>query len=143
MIREFEIEELDEVMSLWLDTNVAAHDFIDKEEWENAYDDVRAALPSSDLFVYEEDSIIKGFIGITGGDYIAGLFVEPRFQSQGIGQKLLDYAKGRYARLELDVFVKNEGALRFYLRNDFVISCTKVNPDFGHKEHHLLWLSQA
>ncbi|MDL2207433.1 GNAT family N-acetyltransferase, partial [Desulfovibrio sp. OttesenSCG-928-M16] len=82
---------------------------------------------------------VLGFIGITGNEYIAGLFVDGKAQSQGIGRKLITHCKQLYPRLELDVFVENPGAVRFYQNNGFEIVGTRISPDFNREEHHMAW----
>lgn len=141
LIKRFESQQLDEIMSIWLNTNISAHPFIDKSYWEDAADTVKPLLPSSDLFIYQENGIIQGFIGITDRTYIAGLFVSENCQSRGVGRKLLDYCKKLYTTLELDVFVENTKAVHFYQKNGFITIETKINPDFMHKEHHMIWLA--
>ena len=56
-----------------------------------------------DTYVFEENSSIKGFI--SGNDYnqndlceIGRLYVDPEFQNQGIGKKLLEYMKKYYKK---------------------------------------------
>ncbi|MDL2258195.1 GNAT family N-acetyltransferase, partial [Eubacteriales bacterium OttesenSCG-928-K08] len=95
-----------------------------------------------DIFIYRK-STLMGFIGIIDGGYIAGLFVDEKFQSQGIGKKLLEHCKQIYPCLSLDVFVKNTGAVRFYQNNGFEIVDTKTNPEFKHTEHHMVWNAPA
>lgn len=101
MIKIFEPKHLDEIMNIWLNTNISAHYFIDKSYWENAADMVKSLLPSSDLFIFQQGNTIKGFVGITDCFYIAGLFVSSQCQSQGIGQKLLNYCKQLYPPLRI------------------------------------------
>lgn len=141
MIKPFQPQYLDAVMHIWLNTNLSAHAFVDKAYWQNAAETVRSLLPESDLFVYLEETIVKGFIGITDGGYIAGLFVKEEFQAQGIGQGLLAHCMQRYSRLELDVFIENETAVRFYRKNGFTAVATKMNPEFGHMESHMVWVA--
>ncbi|MGL5434471.1 MAG: GNAT family N-acetyltransferase [Lachnospiraceae bacterium] len=139
MIKRFEPQYLDEIMDIWLNTNISAHSFINKSFWEKAAGMVKSLLPSADLFIYQEENIIKGFIGITDNIYIAGLFVRDTCQSQGIGRKLLDHCKNMYSHMELDVFVENAGAVRFYQKNGFISVETKMNPDFNCNEYHMNW----
>ena len=49
-------------------------------------------LPEAEVYVYEKDDDIRGFIGMME-NYIAGIFVDEKFRSCGIGRELLDYAK--------------------------------------------------
>lgn len=139
MIRKYEPKDLDAIMDIWLTTNIVAHSFIDKSCWEEAADMVKSLLPLSDLFVYQNEDTILGFMGITDGFYIAGLFVDEKHQSQDIGRKLLDYGKTQFSSLELDVFVENKKAIRFYERNGFSFIERKMNPDFNQEEYHMTW----
>lgn len=139
MIREFEERDIDAVMDIWLAANISAHSFIERTYWESAYEMVRGMLPGADLFVYEEKDVIRGFIGITERRYIAGLFVGAKYQSRGVGRKLLDHTKNHYPHLELDVFVQNEGAVRFYQRHGFEIIRTEVNEDVECEEYRMAW----
>lgn len=100
---------------------------------------VKSLLPPSDLFSYVENDTIKGFIGITDGFYIAGLFVDEKYQSQGIGRKLLNYCKKQFSGLELDVFVENQKAIRFYEKNGFSSIGRKINSDFNREVYHMAW----
>lgn len=139
MITKFKIQQLAELMTIWLKTNIAAHSFIDPADWEDAYDLVASMLPTADIYLYEQSDSIAGFIGITDHNYIAGLFVSEPFQHQGIGTELLQYCQNRYAHLELDVFVKNEQAVKFYLKHGFKSVKTQLNQDFQQEEYHMTW----
>lgn len=121
MIKNFNLSKLDSVMKIWIDTNIDAHNFIKKEYWINNYDLVKQMLPLADIYIFEEDNVIKGFIGVIDGNYIAGLFVKKEYQREGIGKKLLDYCKSKYLFLKLDVFIKNKNAVNFYYKNGFKV----------------------
>lgn len=139
MISHLQPEQLDVVMQIWLETNISAHDFVPASYWEGNVALVRELLPQSDVFVYQFNDTIQGFVGVTEGNYIAGIFVAEGHQSQGIGQALLDYCKARYTSLTLDVYVRNENAIRFYLKNDFSVQQTQLNADTGHHELQMMW----
>ena len=49
------INKLEEVMKIWLETNIDAHDFICKEYWIKNYDLVRELLKEADVYIFEED----------------------------------------------------------------------------------------
>ena len=89
MIRAFEKNDLSTIMQIWLDTNIKAHAFIQKEYWICNYDAVKNALPQAEIFVYENDSTkqINGFIGLSG-NYIEGFFVQNNAQSWTIVNKV-------------------------------------------------------
>lgn len=126
-------------MELWLNTNIAAHPFVPQSYWDGMLAQVAEAMLASDIFVYHQNTNAMGFIGITDNKYIAGLFVDEKAQSQGIGRKLLAHCKQLYPRLELDVFTENPAAVRFYKSNGFDIVSTRTSPDFNHEEHHMIW----
>lgn len=121
MIKNFNLSKLDTVMKIWIDTNIDAHNFIQKEYWINNYELVKQMLPTADIYIFEENNVIKAFIGVIEGNYIAGLFVKKEYQGEGIGQKLIDYCKSKYLHLKLDVFIKNKNAVNFYYKNGFKV----------------------
>lgn len=126
-------------MAIWLNTNIAAHSFIPQSYWESVLEQVKEAMLASDIFVCHENDLVLGFIGIIGNEYIAGLFVDGKSQSQGVGRALLNHCKQIYPRLELDVFTENPDAVRFYKNNNFEIVSTNTSPDFNREEHHMVW----
>lgn len=135
MIKKFDLIKLDEVMFIWLDTNIDAHNFIPKEYWPENFDMVKEMLPSAEIYIYEKSNIIKGFIGIVEQIYIAGLFVRKEHQKEGIRTKLINYCKSKYPYLILDVFVKNKKAVNFYIKNDFIIQQEHINKDTKELEY--------
>ncbi|WPC39918.1 N-acetyltransferase [Clostridium sp. JS66] len=139
MIKSFNLSKLDSVMKIWLDTNIEAHDFIQKEYWINNYDLVKQMLPLADIYIFEENNVIKGFIGITEGNYIAGLFVKKEYQGEGIGYKLIDYCKCKYLFLKLDVFMKNKNAVNFYHKNGFKVLDEHFNEETNEIEYTMLF----
>jgi putative acetyltransferase len=92
MIREFQTSDTEQVMQIWLNGNEDAHPFIFREYWRSNFSMVQEQLLQAEVFVYEKDGKIRGFIGITDG-YIAGIFVDRNCRSCGIGKQLLEYVK--------------------------------------------------
>ncbi|MBU3130760.1 N-acetyltransferase [Clostridium tagluense] len=135
MIKKFDVSKLDDVMAIWLETNIDAHSFTPKEYWIGNFDAVKQMLPSADIYVYEENNLIKGFIGVLEQNYIAGLFVKKEYQKEGIGQKLIDHCKSRYPYLILDVFTKNKNAVNFYSKNDFTVLDESIHEDTKEMEY--------
>lgn len=74
-------------MKLWLSGNVDAHPFIPKEYWESNFSMVEEQILQAEVFLCETDGEIQGFIGIVG-NYIAGIFVDKKYRSLGIGKQL-------------------------------------------------------
>ena len=83
MIREFQISDTQIVMQLWLAGNEDAHSFIAKEYWKANFEEVEKQLLKADIFVYDLNGEIKGFIGLMD-EYIAGIFVNKNISSYGI-----------------------------------------------------------
>ena len=65
-----------------------------------------------------EDVVVRGLIQINGTE-VEKLYVDPVFQSEGIGGKLLTFAVEEHAADRLWALEKNSGALRFYERFGF------------------------
>lgn len=133
MIRKFKLEDLNDVMAIWLQSNMEAHDFIPQSYWQDNFEMVKEMLPQAEIYVYEQECI-QGFIGIMEG-YIAGLFVRRADRSRGIGQQLVQYVKKEYNQLTLNVYEKNEDALAFYEKQDF--ECTGKSVDVHTNEVEL------
>ena len=68
------------------------HNFIPAQYWKDNFELVKELLLQAEVYVCEENREIKGFIGMNG-EYIEGIFVSDKNQSQGIGERLLDYRK--------------------------------------------------
>ena len=85
MIRKLRKTDLDEVAYIWLHTNKKAHDFIAETYWDEHFEMVEGMLGDAEIYVFEEQGQIKGFVGLDG-EYIAGIFVREKEQSLGIGK---------------------------------------------------------
>jgi len=137
MIRKMRPTEVDIVGDIWLNGNLDAHDFIDKNYWINHLDEVKEQFQQAEIYVYDKQGI-QGFAGLTD-NYIAGIFVKKEARNQGIGGKLLDYLKQRYDKLTLDVYAKNKNAFKFYQNNDFRISAESIDEDNAEKDYQMIW----
>lgn len=144
MIRKFETQDLGTVMQIWLHGNLDAHAFIAASYWRGHFEMVRDMLPQAELYVHENEAPrqIDGFIGLTE-NHIEGIFVAKAARSKGIGKALLDYAKSRKPRLDLSVYQKNERALAFYRREQFVVQSEGIDEDTNEAELQMLWSRQA
>lgn len=72
------------------------------------------------IFVYD-DGIVKGLIHMEGTE-IVELYVDYFFQNQGIGGRLMEYAKREHNADRLWVIEKNVKAVRFYEAHGFRFS---------------------
>ena len=73
------------------------------------------------------------------GEYIAGIFVREKEQSLGIGKQLLDFVKSLKGQLKLNVYQKNERAIKFYTREQFEIQDEQTDEATGEAEYLMLW----
>lgn len=116
-IRKALIQEYPLLLDIWEDAVSATHNFLSSAD----FDFFRSKLPeyfeNVDLYVYEKDSDLKGFMGISS-DNLEMLFVKDR--GTGIGKTLLDYAIRVLSIQKVDVNEQNTKALCFYKNNGFV-----------------------
>ena len=140
MVRKFETQDLDTVMQIWLHGNLDAHVFIPASFWKAHFEMVRDMLPQAELYVHENEAPrqIDGFIGLTE-NHIEGIFVAKAARSNGIGKALLDHVKPLKPRLTLGVYQKNERALAFYRREQFVVQSEGIDEDTNEAEIQMLW----
>ena len=94
MIRELRKADINKVAAIWLNTNIKAHYFIPAQYWKGNFELVKELLLQATVYVYEDNQEIQGFIGLND-EYIEGIFVSDEMQSQGIGKRLLNYAKDK------------------------------------------------
>lgn len=140
MIRKLQNVDINKVVDIWLKTNLEAHDFIPGQYWTSNYEAVKKMLPQAEVYVYEDNKIIQGFVGVRD-EYIEGIFVSGKMQSHGIGKALLDYIKDKKARLQLNVYHKNVRAMSFYQREGFTIQSEGLDEFTGEKEYVMEWNS--
>lgn len=138
MIRKLQDADIDRVAGIWLDANLRAHCFISPQYWKSNFDPVKEMLPRAEVYVYENDREIWGFIGLNG-EYIEGIFVSGEMQSRGIGKRLLDFVKTKKTELRLNVYQKNMRAIRFYQREGFKILREGMDEATGEKDYEMTW----
>ena len=137
MIRLFEFRDLDRIMEIWLEGNLKAHPFIKEEYWRQNYEIVRSVLPNAEVYVFEEDGEVQGFIGMDA-EYIAGLFVAEGHRGQGIGHQLISEVQ-RKKRLSLHVYEKNTGAVAFYWTEGFRVENSMIEKENGEQEYLMVF----
>jgi len=76
------------------------------------------------IWVFEDEGIVKGLIHIEGKEVVE-LYVDYFFQGQGVGAKLLEFAKKEYDVNLLWAIEKNTDAIRFYEAHGFFVSDEK------------------
>ena len=138
MIRQLQNADIHRVADIWLDTNLKTHYFISAQYWENNFELVKELLLQAEVYVYESDEKIQGFIGLSS-EYIEGIFISDEMQSQGIGTLLLNYVKNRKSKLLLHVYQKNTRAISFYQRESFEIQGESLDEATGEKDYLMVW----
>ena len=142
MIRKLQKADINRVADIWLKTNLKAHFFIPEQYWISNYEFVKEMLPQAEVYVYEDDRMIQGFIGVSD-EYIEGIFVSDEMQSCGIGKMLLDYIKDKKDKLQLKVYQKNVRAMSFYQREGFTIQSEEMDEFTREKEYVMNWESSG
>jgi putative acetyltransferase len=134
MIREFNQSDMDQVIKIWLEASIKAHDFVDRKFWESKANDMeKIYIPSAETYVFEEENEIKGFISLLG-DTLAALFVSPSHQGEGIGKQLILKSKIIRRKLILTVYKENKRSIDFYRKNGFDILKEQIDNYTGHLE---------
>ncbi|OAE13604.1 GNAT family acetyltransferase [Pseudomonas simiae] len=108
--------------ALWERSVRATHDFLTEDDIQRLLPLVRDTylpMPAIDVWVFEDNAGIGGFIG-TGGHTVEMLFIDPDRRGQGIGRQLLDHARARLGTLTVDVNEQNPQAVGFYLHYGFI-----------------------
>ena len=142
MIRKLQKVDINRVADKWLKTNLKAQFFIPEQYWISNYEFVKEMLPQAEVYVYEDDKMIQGFIGVSD-EYIEGIFVSDEMQSCGIGKMLLDYIKDKKDKLQLKVYQKNVRAMSFYQREGFTIQSEEMDEFTREKEYVMNWESSG
>lgn len=138
MVREFKIDDLEQIMKIWLNENIKAHNFIPKNYWEDNYEYVKEILPNAKIYVYEINNKIVGFVGIEE-QYIEGIFVDSKHQNDGVGKELINQVKKENLNLKLSVYEKNTNAIKFYKKQGFEIIEKNIDSDTNEYEYTMVW----
>lgn len=138
MIRKFEKKDINAVMKIWKNENIRAHNFIAKKYWQDNYEYVKDILPKADVYVYILDEKIVGFVGVNK-NYIEGIFIDINNQHSGIGTSLLDKIKENKDNLTLSVYKKNENAISFYEKSNFIIASENIDKNTNEIEYTMTW----
>ncbi|MEG0134723.1 MAG: N-acetyltransferase [Cetobacterium sp.] len=139
VIRKLENKDINKIMSIWLESTIKAHEFIDKSYWENSYIIVRDVyIPMAETYVYEDNDEIKGFISIINKEFIGALFIDNHYQGKGAGTKLLEFVKNIYGKLTLAVYKDNIRSVEFYKKLGFKIIGEGPNEETKVFEFHMV-----
>ena len=119
MIREYQSEDADAVVSIWREATALAHPFLKPEFVAQETDNLRNIyLKFADTSVMEQNGTVVGFIALIE-DEIGGLFLQPSFHGRGLGRTLVDHAVALKGPLRVEVFAQNAIGRRFYQKYGF------------------------
>lgn len=131
MIRKYQPEDRDEVLSVWAAATALAHPFLSESFLKQEREDIRNVhLLKADTWVWEADGRVVGFISLLGTE-VGAVFVDPRFQRSGIGWVLMNHARALRGELEVEVFRDNTVGRRFYAKYGFEPMLQRVHEPTG------------
>lgn len=134
-IRQYEENDLHEVVSTWDKASEIGHPFFDKAFQAQERKNLAALyLPNADTWVVEIDNHVVGFISLIGNE-VGGLFLNPQYHRKKIGKLMMDKARAIHGDLEVEVFKKNQVGRRFYDKYGFSLLEKKIHEQTG--EHVL------
>jgi putative acetyltransferase len=131
MLRDYRVEDLDDLMATWAAASKIAHPFLSDEfQQKVGLDIANVYLPVTENWVWETDGRLVGFVSLFGNE-IGGLFVDPSYQRQGIGKALVDHVANEREELEVEVFKDNAIGRAFYAKYGFVLKGESVHEESG------------
>ncbi len=138
-IREIKNKDIDEVVDIWYEASINAHNFIPKSYWEANKNLMKSKyIPVSETYLAINEEKIMGFVAIID-EYLAAIFVRPELQGKGIGSSLLAHVKNLRGHFRLKVYSKNRKSIEFYRFNGFSISSDSIDNDTEEKELIMEW----
>ena len=119
MIREFQDEDTESIISVWRSASAVAHPFLSDSFMDQGEQDIRNIyLKFAETSVTVVDNKVVGFIAMAE-DEIGGLFLSPDFHGQGLGRDMVDLVRESNSSLKVEVFEKNAIGRRFYAAYGF------------------------
>ncbi len=138
MIEQLDKKDINQIMDIWLQVNKKTHNYIPEKYWEDNVEYVKEEILKAKVYVYKNNNEVCGFIGLVN-TYIAGIFVKEKYQSKGIGKKLMKACQSEYTILTLSVYEKNKRAIEFYKKAGFKIAKEETNKETKEKTYEMLW----
>ena len=122
-IRRAEARDRAALVTIWLESVRASHDFLSEAEIQALLPAVIEELHGDALELWvlcsEADQPIA-FLGLDGAK-LEALWVAPEHQRRGVGQRLVAHAVALRGELTLDVNEQNPSAQRFYAACGFML----------------------
>lgn len=132
LIREFNEDDIDDIISLYLDTitNVNIKDYSSQEiqAWINqgkiSKEDFLSEFKSSKCFIAFNDSHLLGFINIFDDGYLDCLYVNKDYINKGIGTRLVFHAINYLKEHSKTKLIYSFGSItskNFFLKLGFIL----------------------
>ena len=142
VIKEIAEKDITEIVEIWYEVSLQAHDFIPSDYWKNNKEQMsNKYIPMSETYQATDGDKILGFISILD-DYLAAIFVKSEFQGKGIGTLLLNHAMNLHNSLNLKVFSKNKKSIEFYKSKGFSVISEAMDNETGENELVMQWHKQ-
>jgi len=137
---DYDAARLDELVPMWrrsFERGVGVVDPNPLAEQRNYF--LTRVLPGNDVRLALAGSALVGFVA-ANRESIAQLFVRVGWQRQGIGTRMLDWAKaGSTGSLWLYTFAQNLVACAFYERHGFRVAARGFEPTWGLDDVRYEW----
>lgn len=131
MIRSFQHDDTDALVSIWQSANSLAHPFLKDAYVAQVAADIRNIyLPNAETWVMEDNGTPVGFIAMIDNE-IGGLFLAPSCHGRGFGRAMVDHVRAERQMLTVEVFEKNAIGRRFYESYGFRLADTMLHPPTG------------
>ena len=131
MIRQYEGQDLQDLLTAWAAASEIAHPFLTEDFLASERENIpNLYLPNAETWVYEADERVVGFVALIGNE-VGAIFVHPSHQRMGVGYRLMDKAKELRGELEVEVFVNNAIGRSFYAKYGFTPIQEKVHDQTG------------
>ncbi|MFH1300661.1 MAG: GNAT family N-acetyltransferase [Planctomycetota bacterium] len=131
IVREYQAEDLDAVLSSWENATRLAHPFLSDEFLDQErYNIPHLYLPNAETWVIEQAGQVIGFIALLGNE-VGAIFVQPEFHGMGAGKALMDKAHALRGDLEVEVFEANRIGRHFYQRYGFTPLSESIHEPTG------------
>ncbi len=138
-IQKLSDNDLDEIIEIWYEVSIKAHDFITDNYWkENKSLMKEKYIPISETYVAKNENTLMGFISMID-EYLAAIFIKTEMQGLGIGSELINYVKEIRDRIQLKVYKKNLKSINFYKNNGFKIISDIIDNDTEESEYIMEW----
>lgn len=129
LVRAWQESDRPFLRTIYLHARRDAWPWLNGAEWR--LEDFDAAILDEEVWVAEQDGHRLGFASVwTNDNFLHNLFVDPQFQSLGVGHVLLEHVQKTFSSTgSLKCLVKNVRAIAFYQRHGWHIEATGDSPD--------------